>query len=199
MAAITPAYSTLISCIYDQPEPVGYLGRGTHYSIFRSVEWRDVIRQPLVIPQVHDFAVIWDEDHDTRVIPVIEKIYMKSLLSPVQFIGERKGTLTVLVAAKFHFGIDHNSLRAYKAALQEEANEVNGDYWNVELGMFDRSEVDHQTEVEGIINDRDFKVKTYLRSIDFLWNLGTRAYVPPRHAEVPTFPPFPTASPFMSS
>ncbi|WP_253073410.1 hypothetical protein [Sodalis ligni] len=97
-------YSTLLSCLYDEQQPIGNLGRGTHYSIFRTVEWLDVNRTPVNLPQLHDFSVIWDEDHDERVINVIENIYMAGLLSPIQFIGERKGTLTVIVAAKFYYG-----------------------------------------------------------------------------------------------
>lgn len=57
-----PAYSRLFSCLHDEASPVGNLGRGTHFSIFRSVEWLDVERQPLARPQIHDFAVIWDEN-----------------------------------------------------------------------------------------------------------------------------------------
>ncbi len=35
---MTPfAYSQFLACLYDQAEPVGDLGRGAHYSVFRSV------------------------------------------------------------------------------------------------------------------------------------------------------------------
>lgn len=78
-----PVYSALLACLYDEPEPVGHLGRGTHYSIFRTAEWRDVVLDPLPVPQIHDFAIIWDEDHDTRVIEAVEAIYMTGLLSPI--------------------------------------------------------------------------------------------------------------------
>ena len=87
----TPAYSTLFCCLYNESAPIGSIGRGCHYSVFRSVEWLDVTRSPLELPEMHDFAVIWDEDHDTRVINVIERIYLSGLLSPIQFVGERKG------------------------------------------------------------------------------------------------------------
>ena len=131
-----PIYSTLFSCLYDEPSPVGNLGRGAHYSIFRSVEWLDVIREPLIIPQVHDFAVIWDEDHDIRVIQVIEAIYMAGLLSPIQFIGERKGTLTIIVAAKFYFAHSKANLDAYIYRLNEiSVKPGHGDSWPSEVGM----------------------------------------------------------------
>lgn len=191
MGAQTPAYSHLISCIHDEPAPIGQIGRGSHYSVFRAAQWHDVMRRPLPVAQLHDFAVIWDEDHDTRVIQAVEKLYMRSLLSPVQFIGERKGFLTVIVAAKFYYGVPESELEAYKAAVQAEASDVDGDYWNTEVGSFDRSEFDHQTDVSAIIQDTDFRAKTYLRNIDALWRLGTLDYVPLKAS--PELPRQPTA------
>jgi hypothetical protein len=191
----TPAYSTLLSCLYDEPEPIGQLGRGAHYSVFRSVEWLDVIRAPLAIPQVHDFAVIWDEDHDTRVIDVIEAIYMAGLLSPIQFIGERKGTLTVIVAAKFYFAHSKASLDAYIQQLNEISGKPNhGDSWPTEVGMFDRSPGSpHQIELHGLIMAEEHRVITYLQNIDSLWGLGTKPFVPkPRiDGPLPLLPPIP--------
>lgn len=175
-----PAYSTLFSCLHDEADPVGNLGRGTHYSIFRSVEWLDVERKPLVLPQIHDFAVIWDEDHDVRVIDVIERIYMAGLLSPIQFIGERKGFLTVILAAKFFFGLADSEREGYQAQLQQLAEPEN-DYWNVEIGSFDRhdrSAQGRQTIVAPIISANEEVVFTYLKNIDNLWALGTKSWRP---------------------
>ncbi len=183
MKLIENQYSTLFSCIYDEQQPVGNLGRGTHYSIFRAIEWLDVIRAPLDLPQVHDFSVIWDEDHDERVINVIENIYMAGLLSPVQFIGERKGSLTVIVAAKFYFG-GTPDISDYQKQLQKICDKsTDGDFWPVEIGMFDRSpgfppNSPHQTEVCGLINDEFHRVVTYLRNIDSLWGVGTKPFTP---------------------
>lgn len=178
-----PVYSSLFACLHDEPEPVGHLGRGTHYSIFRSVEWLDVVRAPLAIPQIHDFAVIWDEDHDTRVIEAVEAIYMAGLLSPVQFIGERKGALNVVVAAKFYW-YSEEALKQYQADLDAVTKKLpNGDSWPTNLLFFDRSpsfppDAPHQTEIGGLINDEEHKVVTYLRNIDSLWALGTKAWTP---------------------
>lgn len=171
-----PVYSSLFTCLHDEPEPVGSLGRGAHYSVLRSVEWLDVTRTPLKKPQVHDFAVIWDEDHDTRVIDAIDAIYMEGLLSPVQFIGERKGNLTVIVAAKFYFDKSDSELKAYQDALKQIAATANDDVWNFELGFFDRSPYDpfHQTDVQGIIAAEQHRVLNYLRTVDSLWSLGTK-------------------------
>lgn len=173
--AQTPIYSTYFSCLHDESTAYGSLGRGTHYSVFRAVEWLDVSRKPLAKAEIHDFAVIWDEDHDTRVIEAIERIYLAGLLSPVQFIGERKGSLTVIVAAKF-WG-DGNDLVAYRDQVQKAIQPIN-DYWPVQIGMFDRSGAIgpdwHQNDPSGIINDATHKVNVYLSSIDVLWKLGTK-------------------------
>ncbi len=203
MPTPTPVYSTLISCLHDEPEPVGKLGQGTHYSVFRSTEWLDVDRKRLDIPEVHDFAVIWDEDHDTRIVAVVEDIYMAGLLSPIQFIGERKGTLTVIVASKFYYSQNDEELEAYTRQLSRISHEANhGDCWGVEVGMFDRSpvmrlpyssrELHHQCEVKNLVRADEERVIVYLKTIDLLWSLGTKPFVftlrPQRFA--PTAPPW---------
>ena len=173
-----PIYSSLFSTIHDEPGPVGNLGRGTHYSVLRCAEWFDVVRTPLQKAQIHDFAVIWDEDHDTRVFDAIERLYVSGLLSPVQFIGERKGSLTVLVAAKFYFHGPQSVIDEYKKRVEEISQTSGGDCWPSEVGMFDRAPgwPPHQTELEDIIADKELRVVTYLRHIDSLWSLGTKEY-----------------------
>jgi hypothetical protein len=172
---LTPTYSTLFSCLYDQPDPIGHLGRGTHYSVLRSVEWLDVVRTPQALPQIHDFAVIWDEDHDVRVIRVIERIYMAGLLSPIQFIGERKGSLHVIVAAKFFYWGKESTQKNYIEELKRVVTTaISDDAWTVEMGMFDRAPNSFQNEFEGLIAADEDHVLTYLKNIDMLWNLGTK-------------------------
>ena len=188
----TPSYSTLFSCLHDEPGPVGRIGRGTHYSVFRSIEWLDVERAPLAKPQIHDFAVIWDEDHDERVIEVVEKIYMAGLLSPIQFIGERKGMLSIVLAAKFGCGHIGPEIDAYTSEI-EGLSGAQGDEWSVEIGTFDRHDTaanGHQTNLPGIVADDDEAVFVYLKNIDRLWRLGTKEWQPRRIIDV-ELPPFP--------
>lgn len=193
--AQTPNYSTLFSCLHDEPTEYGSLGRGTHYSVLRAVEWLDVCRRPLARPQVHDFAVIWDEDHDTRIIEAIERIYMAGLLSPVQFIGERKGGLTLIVAAKFYWDAD-TDIGDYKRQV-EAAIQPLDDHWPVEIGMFDRSGARHaswhQTEPVGLVSAEPHRINVYMANIDSLWGLGTKPPVWPRG--MPPWPPVPTPPP----
>lgn len=174
--ANTPVYSTLFSCLYDEPAPIGNIGCGCHYSVFRSVEWLDVLRKPLALPEIHDFAVIWDEDHDQRVINVIERIYMRGLLSPIQFLGEHKGCLTVIVAAKFYFSGTEKDTDAYIAELGNIVRSaIRDDFWSTDVGMFDRSPGNpHQNDLRHLIAASEQRSTIYVQNIDSIWNLGTR-------------------------
>jgi hypothetical protein len=75
----------------DETQPVGHLGRGTHYSVLRVPIWHDEGLNPLPQVALLDFAIICDEDHDERVMGAIEALYFRGLLAPVRFIGERVG------------------------------------------------------------------------------------------------------------
>jgi hypothetical protein len=173
-----PTYSSLFSTLYDEQNPVGHLGRGTHYSVFRCIEWLDVTRSPLQEAQLHDFAVIWDEDHDSRVISAIEQLYMAGLFSPVQFIGERKGMLTLIVAAKFYYHGTADIISSYKKLVNNISENLEADCWPSDIGSFDRAPGDHQCFTKGIISAEEHRVITYLKNIDSLWNLGTKKFKP---------------------
>ena len=167
---VTPNYSNYLHCIHDEPEEKGIIGRGCHYSVFRVAEWFDVTGKRVDHALVHDFSVIWDEDHDIRVIEAIERIYLAGLLFPVQFVGERKGMLTLILASKFWFSGTQHDLEAYKAQISAiSSSQLSMDSWPAEFGMFDKSQVDglpHQTEYAGLIADSDQKVDIYVRNID---------------------------------
>jgi len=169
-------YSNVLHCLYDEPKETGSIGRGSHYSVFRAPEWFDVTGQPVKQALQHDFAVIWDEDHDTRIIPVIEKLYFEGLLFTVQLIGERKGGITVIVAAKFWWANSVEQRDTFKAKFENIAGDVPEDYWATDFGMFDKNMVDgmpHQTDLAGIIQDNSQKVDTYIRNINNLWTIGS--------------------------
>lgn len=156
---------TLFQFIHDETRPVGLLGRGTHYSVARVAEWRDVRLRNTAAARLHDFAIIWDEDHDERVIPVLESLYLNGLLAPVLYAGERKGTLSLI--------LDPAMKEAGPSALGEyEENARNlaapdGDAWTVEVALMG----DGSTR---IIADGDERVDTYLRNIHVLWSLGLK-------------------------
>lgn len=180
-------YSDFFHCVHDEPSDYGSLGRGTHYSILRAIEWLDVIGKPVSNGLVHDFAVIWDEDHDTRVIEAIERMYMEGLLFAVQFVGERKGTITVIVDPKFYRQLGNSGLDTYKRKIEEITSSLSsGDDWPCDVGTFSKpifKSSSPQPEYGWLINDSFERVDTYLRNIDNLWSLGSRKYVAPKYVE----------------
>ena len=172
----TPVYSHLFSCLYDEPEPVGRLGRGAHHSVFRSVQWRDIGGDPLETGRIHDFAIIWDEDHDVRAIRVAERLHLAGYLWPVVFIGERKGVLTILFAGMAGPLQDRDD--DHLAKIREIAEDAGDDRWDCHMGWFYRIEVCEEGTSHtggGIINDIGWRVVNYLNGIDALWQLGEKS------------------------
>ena len=157
-------YSPFLATLHDETSPVGTLGRGTHYSILRAATWHDSCLDSLLKAELLDFAVIWDEDHDTRVMMVVETLYFDGLLAPIRFIGERKGGLTVLVAAETAKALD---LPSYSERV-EDAVKRSGldDWWNVAVGYVGAE--------SSIVSAESEKVTVYLQNIDNLWNLGAK-------------------------
>jgi len=156
-------YSPFFEVIHDEQKPVGFLGRGTHYSIFQYPSWVTDSGSPLGKPKRHRFAVIWDEDHDIRVIRALEGLYLSGVLTSVMFIGERKGMLAAILSQKI--------AQPRKQELQvtfESIASSSEDPWTVELFSSE--------ETGGIINDNAEKVKTYLSNIRNIWQLGISAY-----------------------
>ncbi|MCM0084376.1 hypothetical protein L4X63_22580 [Geomonas sp. Red32] len=155
-------YTQIASTLYDEQQPVGYLGRGTHYSVLSTITWISATGERLDKPHRHHMAVIWDEDHDERVIKVIERIYKEGLLASVLFIGERKGSLTVLTAGA--------PSAIYIEGIREHgqpADEHDEDWWDSHVHQFGDPEASGY-----IIHAEDERVDLYLRNILSLWRLG---------------------------
>lgn len=186
MASAVRTYSSFFHCLYDLPDmPNGTFGA---YSVFRAIDSRDVEQKPAALPHVHDFAVIWDDDHDTRIIPVLEEMLMAGLLPGVQFIGEHKGTLTIILAARTYWKID---IKAY-AQRVEKLTLAAEDSWFVRVGMYDHSpgQLHHrqQCDFQELIGLPIDEEHAFLYTIDNMWNLGTKVWV---SVDVP--PPSPLA------
>lgn len=158
------AYSPFFQTLHDETGPIGNLGRGSHYSVLRAVTWHDESQRPLNKAAFQDFAVIWDEDHDTRIVEVIERLYFAGLLAPVKFIAERKGVLIILVSIGF---FDSPGLERYQTLVRDRREIwVQDDRWDVEVDGFPGN--------SSIIGDERERVSTYLACIEMLWNLGVK-------------------------
>jgi hypothetical protein len=99
-------YSDFFKTLHDETNPTGHLGGGTHYSVLRAVVFHDPNGKLLPEGQFADFAVIWDEDHDTRVMEPIEEIYRRGLLSSFLMFGERKGSFTAVLSSRITSAIE---------------------------------------------------------------------------------------------
>lgn len=160
------AYSPYLKTLYDQPDEVGFLGRGSHYSVLRAICWHDVDLKPLPTAQFLDFAIVWDQDHDSRIIPVIELMLVQGLMSPVKFIGERKGGLTILFDDIAWASWSERARQKYQGQIEKIVG-ASSDPWCVTVDAVTGSS-------HGIINDQSRKVGLFLANIDMLWRLGLK-------------------------
>jgi len=168
-------YSKIFSLIYDQNGPIGHIGQGTHYSIFRYSTWHSNTLDNYKNPLMHDFCIIWDEDHDIRIMSVIEKIYEQGLLSPVRFIGERKGGITLIIDA------DLASLsKSVSHEYESNINEISSDYqlhndsWSANIGFIKDNKF--SGHYSGIIQGPHQETDVYLENINNMWKLGHKDF-----------------------
>ncbi|WP_117081181.1 hypothetical protein, partial [Klebsiella pneumoniae] len=165
-----PSYSQFFHTIYDEKSPVGRIGRGTHYSVFETVQWLSPSLGRYKSPKVQKFAIIWDEDHDTRIVDVLEIALMRNLLGPVVFAGERKGSLNIVLSPDFD-RLTPSEKKEYLANWQELAD---GGYASDSWG-FDWSYLSSPA-TGSIIQDSKTKTEAYLFNICNLWELGHSVY-----------------------
>jgi hypothetical protein len=128
--------------------------------------WQDQWLNPLPRGSLLDFAVIWDEDHDERVIQVIEDLYFCGLLAPVRFVGERKGSLSVLIDERTVQAWDHAALKGYREAVNDVGQGLE-DPWPTTVDTVSGSK-------HSIIHASKEDVTLYLRNIHMLWFLGAK-------------------------
>jgi hypothetical protein len=156
-------YSDFFQTLHDEVGPVGYLGRGTHYSVLRAISFQDADGGMINEAQYLDFAVIWDEDHDDRIMEPIYKLYCSGFLSSFIMFGERKGMMTGIVAPHLR----KPSLEYLAEQLGKVCDGMqNGDWWSTQIGSLAKS--------QGMISGSDADVLLYLSNVNMLWNLGLK-------------------------
>ena len=173
-------YSPYFKTLHDEVQPVGYLGRGTHCSILRCVIWHDQMLSPIKMGKFLDFAVIWDEDHDDRVIQVIEKLYISGLFSPAIFVGERKGSFSLLTANSSKLVPEHGNQSTYQKAVQNISQNQDSDPWPAYVFPYISRE-------HSIINDNYEDVSLYLENLKRLWRLGIKNALSDECSDKPAF------------
>lgn len=154
-------YSPYFQTLYDEQEPVGNLGRGTHYSVLRATSWHSPNYSISPRAMHFDFAIIWDEDHDTRVIECVEEVYLNGLLSKFLMFGERKANFTAMLSDHFVGGMRDGELRENIKWIANNA--VDGDHFNGYVTTMANPD---------LINAAAGDVDLYLKNIMMLWKLG---------------------------
>lgn len=153
-------YSPFFEVLHDEQFPVGYLGEGAHYSVLRAVVFHDKAGEHLKEGQYHDFAIIWDVDHDDRAIEAIDKIYVKGLLPRFAFFGENRAHFTALTFDK------PDEADSLAKSVKKICEDIEGDRWKSTLGTIKNP--------KDIIDDEPDKVLTYLENINNIWALGLK-------------------------
>jgi len=166
-------YSDFFQTLHDEQSPTGNLGRGTHYSVLRAITFHDAAGRVLPEGKLCDFALIWDEDHDERIIEPIETIYRSGLLASFLFFGERKGSFTAILAEEVR-DADRRSFLA--ARLEKIAEAIETDSWVAYVSSFGNPD-------NPIISDAADRVELYLSNLKMLWSLGLKAPPGPSRME----------------
>jgi hypothetical protein len=161
------SYSPFFQTLHDERFSTGHLGNGTHVSILRAIVFSDRNLRPLRKGADADFAIIWDADHDTRIIKAVEAIYRGGFLSSILMIGERKGTLHAVVPEALRTHFSGETMKYIGKELEAIAQAMENDAWSSSLCPFGSPN-------NKIIDDDNDKVSLYLANLKMLWRLGVR-------------------------
>ena len=162
-------YPPFFQILHDEAAPVGHLGRGTHYSVFRCVNWVDEFNVHMLVASYQTFAVVWDEDHDTRVMEAVLKLYTAGLLGSALIVGERKGSFSYLMRDDvLQNHLQAGSLDSFKNKIYEVAQPDCEDWWPAEVGS-----IENPRDSSIILAEAE-KVRIYLENIRNLWHLGVQ-------------------------
>ena len=149
-------YSDFFKTLYDETRPVGF-----HYSILRAIVFHDQNGKPLSEGQFADFAVIWDEDRDERVIEPIEEIYCRGLLSSFLMFGETQAVFTAVLSDKVHLVAPAETderIQFLKTEIHAICDKLD-DAWCSQV----------------VDRDGDKTMSLCLKNLEMQWKLGTKA------------------------
>jgi hypothetical protein len=105
--------------------------------------------------------VIWDEDHDDRVVQAIEQCYRRRILSSSFGFQEAKGILTGFVAP----GLSKCRISFVESQLNAIAQEeIEDDVWDSMIATVE--------EPHSISSRLDEDLSLYINNLRMLWRLG---------------------------
>jgi hypothetical protein len=174
-------YSPHLRCIYDEPAPTGLIGSGTHYSVVQALCWRSNKGELRKQAAVQNVAIIWDEDHDLRIIPCVEALLMAGLLHAIAIIGEREGGVTIVFNSLSATQMSEDQKRAYREEVTHVINDVvtskHDDSWGITFGEMievpSLAKTGYNIFHRDLIQDDVQKVEKYIRNINHLWDIDS--------------------------
>ncbi|MDD2133223.1 hypothetical protein [Pseudomonas kurunegalensis] len=156
-----PKYSDFFRTEHDEQRNVASIA--AHYSVLSIPSF---ISSTGAI-KIQRVAIIWDADHDERVIDVLEAAYFENLVGPVLFIGEYKGAVSVIVNSD---RINKNEISEYEEQWRRICDDAVQD---------DKFRLDVMT-TEEYVKTADEKLQpilcTYLKFIKDAWGLEINHY-----------------------
>ncbi|HCF5250240.1 hypothetical protein [Pseudomonas aeruginosa] len=162
-----PTYSNFFRTEYDEQNDVGALE--AHYSVL-SVP---LFEEPNSRIDLQRIAVIWDSDHDQRVIDILEAAYFQGLLSPVLYIAEHKGAVSVIINETLNQPQKNRQNRLWQQISDEV---IDNDKFKVHL-------MSKEEFIETLKDRLQPAFRNYLVHINDAWDLGPHIYVAPKASE----------------
>jgi len=144
--------------LYDET-PTHHVYEDGHYSVYRAVIYvgRSYCH--------HTFAVLWDADHDERILELIAEVMRRGFLHNYVLFGEHKGHVTAFMKPETVDWPDPpNTL------LESIAQDMPDDAWSATEYCLSQS--------LGLTWARDRGIDAYLRNIEERWPLGFKVIAP---------------------
>jgi len=126
-------YSTYFQTIHDQPSRREDSRRIEGFTVFRVVVWSDHELKRRDTPKNHTFAIVWDEDHDTRVIQVAEKFYLAGVLQCISMIYEHEGNIVVRLLDDIDETVEGPVFSELCKRLELHSSPYFEDYWMLSI------------------------------------------------------------------
>ncbi len=156
-----PKYSDFFRTEYDEQYNVGSLE--AHYSIL-SAPLFIAPGTPIALQRI---AVIWDHDHDERIITLLEAAFFEDLIAPcILFVAEHKGNVAVITNGDYDKAERNRKSRLWQRISDDV---IVDDKFVVKVMLEDEYLVDLKQNLQ-------LPFRNYFQHIDDAWTLGETKY-----------------------
>lgn len=166
-----PKYSDFFQTVYDEQYNVGALE--AHYSIL-SLPLFIAPEAPIKLQRI---AVVWDRDHDDRIIALLEAAFFADLIAPcVLYVLEHKGFVAVIVNEDYDEAERDRKTRIWQKICD---NVITDDKFSVKVMLEEEYLLDLKKNLQE-------SFRNYFQYIDDAWTLGPNEYRRRREVSSPS-------------